>query len=668
MDRVFEPDRTAITNNRSIVMRWAISALLLLSVIWGGTVAKLQLDLREARAESMRLVSARARVYAEQLLRTVKAIDQISLTLKYQWQNMGARLDLIDQYAKAMHHTPTYPAAVGVDGRIISSWRKASIGLDLSQIDFFPYHRDNPDESLRINPPSMGVGGMVNKRTIRFTRRVNSADGGFAGIVLVSAEASYLASISNEDELHSGDFISVRLSSGPLMVARTVDNRESPQPFYRADPAFGSVQGMRTEPGERFLDNQPRYVAWQKIEGYPLVAIAAITDTSAVASYAPTRSAWLSFAAATSLLVLLAALSGGIMAVRNAERRRKAEHVRATFRLAVDGAREAFLMIDPVRDADGAITDYRIEDCNERAARLLRMPREQLLGCLLSQIFAGERLQQISEFFSDAFEQRFAESEYLTSGNEVHQPGWFYRRAVRSGDGIAVTIRDITDAKLHEQALTALTVTDTLTGLPNRRWLNDYLPGALQRARAARKRVALLFLDLDNFKTINDTYGHAAGDDLLRAAALCLKGAVRGSDHVARLGGDEFTVLLENLERDADAELVAAQIVKVFASSDSFAQWAALEVSCSVGIALYPAHAQDADSLLQCADNAMYDAKKAGKNRYSMFRANLPVTEAANAAAGMVDHSAHAAHPAQPAQSAQSAQPAQPAAGNLANR
>ncbi|MCM0043946.1 MAG: GGDEF domain-containing protein [Burkholderiaceae bacterium] len=87
--------------------------------------------------------------------------------------------------------------------------------------------------------------------------------------------------------------------------------------------------------------------------------------------------------------------------------------------------------------------------------------------------------------------------------------------------------------------------------MPNRRWLDDYLLGALDRARSARKRVALLFIDLDNFKHINDTMGHAACDELLRAAAVCLKSAVRGSDHVVRLGGDGFTVLVENLERDA---------------------------------------------------------------------------------------------------------------------
>ncbi len=634
MDRVFEPAREGIRNNRSILLSWAAGAGLLLIVIWSGTLAKIGHDLQAMQAEARRLAAARARVYAEQLLRTVKAIDQISLTVKYQWQNLAAPLNLTDQYEKAMHHTPTYPVAIGPQGRIVSSWRKASVGLDMSAIPFFAYHRDHADEGLRINPPSMGIGGMAGKRTIRFTRRVNSPAGEFAGVVMVSTEPNYLASVSNQDELNIGDFISVRLTTGPLLVAKTVDNRETPQPYYRADPVFDRSEGGRYEPAERFTDGQARYIAWQKIDGYPLVALAAITEASAVASYAPTRSAWLSFATATSLMVLLAAVSGGVMAVRNAERRRKAESVRSTFRLAVEGAREAFLMIEPVRAPDGSITDFRVEDCNERASQLLRMPRNQLLGRSLSRTFEGERRREIAAFFNEAFERNFAECEYLIGANEIHQPGWFHRRAVRSGDGIAVTIRDITDAKLHEQVLSRLAVTDTLTGLPNRRWLDDYLPGALQRARAGRKRLALLFIDLDNFKVINDTRGHAAGDELLRATALSLKGAVRSSDFVVRIGGDEFTVLLENLERDADAELVASQIVKALASSDAFAPWAALNVSCSVGVAVYPTHAEDANGLLQCADLAMYEAKAAGKNRYQIYSAPDAGATAPQVAAG----------------------------------
>ncbi len=618
MDHLLEPDRDAIRDKRSTVLLWTAGAALLLLAVWGGTLARIAHDTEALREQAVRLVESRARIYAEQLRRTVKEIDQISLTVAYQWQTMAVPLKLADQYEKAMHHTPTYPAAIGTDGKIVSSWREASIGLDMGGMDFFRYHRDHPGAGLRINPVSVGVGGMAGKRTIRFTRRVDDARGRFAGVVMVSTEPAYLASLGSDDAFSDGDFISVRLHPGPLLVAKTVGDRENPAAYFAGQPHFPGREGVRQDSGASFVDGMPRTIAWKILDDYPLVAVAGVTEASALAAYGPTRSAYLMYASLTTLVVLLVALSGGIAQMRNAERRRKAERVRATFRLAVDGAREAFYMIEPIRDAAGRIADYRIEDCNERAAEMSGLARERLLGRSFSDVYPESVKQWLVAFYNEAFERRFLEDELQVTDAALHQTGWFHRRAVRSGDGIAVTLRDITEFKLHQQTLAKLAVTDTLTGLPNRRWLDDYLPGALDRARSARKRVALLFIDLDNFKHINDTMGHAAGDELLRAAAVCLKTAVRGSDHVVRIGGDEFTVLVENLERDADAELIASQVVGAFAQSTHFARWAAANVKASVGVALYPTHAADAAQLLRQADLAMYAAKTAGKGCYRL--------------------------------------------------
>lgn len=619
MDYVFEPDRDTIRGKGAIVLLWGAGAVLSLLVLWGGTMARISYDTKMLGEQAARLVTTRAHVYAEQLRRTVKEIDQISLTVTYQWQHMGVPLRLDDQYEKAMHHTPTYPAAIGVDGKILSSWRQASIGLDMGGLDFFGHHRDTPGTGLRINSPSMGLGGMAGKRTIRFTRRVEDERGRFAGVVMVSTEPGYLASLSSDDELNEGDFISVRLHPGPLLVAKTVGDRESPAAYFVRNPEFPAREGVLKEAGESFIDGVPRTIAWKMLDDYPLMAIAGVTEASAVAAYAPTRAAYLMYAALTTVLVLVVALFGSLTQMRNAERRRKAERVRATFRLAVDGAREAFYMIEPIRAADGQIVDYRVEDCNGRAAEMSGLAREDLVGRNFSAVYPEDVKQELVSFYNEAFERRFLEDEVQVTDGHLHQPGWFHRRAVRSGQGIAVTVRDITELKLHQQTLANLAVTDTLTGLPNRRWLDDYLPGALARARSARKRVALLFIDLDNFKHVNDTLGHAAGDDLLRSAATCLRAGVRSSDHVVRIGGDEFTVLIENLERDADAELVASQVIKAFAQSTEFARWAAANVQASVGVAIYPSHAADAEQLLRHADEAMYAAKTAGKDCYRVF-------------------------------------------------
>ncbi len=620
MNLIFEPDSISLHDKRSIVFAWLVGATLMLAATWGAVIAKISYDLQELQVRGAQRASDLTGAYAEQVQRTIKEIDQIALTVKYQWQNGSVPLDLVDQYEKAMHHTPTYPAAIGVDGKIITSWRQASIGLDLGAIDFFSYHRESDDSKLHINPPSPGVGGMKGKQTIRFTRRVNDAKGNFGGVVMVSTEPDYLASLNLNEELSEGDFISVRLIDGPPLVTRTVNGLTNAMPYFVSTPQFESSKGIRLEPGERFSDHLLRYVAWKKIDGYPLVALASVTEISAVKSYVQTKLAFLLFAVFNTALIVLVTLFGCRSQLRNAERRLKAERVRTTFRLAVEGANEAFYMIEPLRTSDGNIVDYLIEDCNERAAEMNGVPQVKMIRKRFSEIYDKETIDRLLSILNRAFAQGFLEDEFFIDENSRHQAGWFLRRAVRSGEGIALTIRDITIAKLHEETQAKLALTDTLTGLLNRRWLNEYLPGALARTRSMRQRLALLFIDLDNFKNINDTLGHAAGDELLVAAAICLKGAVRNIDYVVRLGGDEFTILIENLERDASAELVAEQVLRSFSESEIFKRWNALNVKCSIGIAVFPSHAKDADLLLHCADEAMYAAKAAGKGCYRMFK------------------------------------------------
>ena len=619
MDSVFQPDVDRLHDKRSIVSIWLGGALVVILVNWLVVLVKISYDLQELRSRGAERAADLAATYAEQVHRTVKEIDQIVLTVKYQWQNSRTPLDLVDQYEKAMHHTPTFPAAIGIDGKAFSSWRKASIGLDFGAVDFFSFHRSSNDSELRINPPSGGLGGLQGKEVIRFTRRVNDAKGNFSGVVLVSTEPSYLASLSYRDELHEGDFVSLRLVDGPPLATTTTNEPVNSVSHFLRVPQFESNEGVRSDPAERFSDQLGRYVGWKKIKGYPLVVLAAVTEASAVKSYAGTKTAYLLFAIINTVLVILVTVFGCSTHIKNRERRLRAERVRMTFRLAVEGAQEAFYMIDLIRAPDGSIRDCSIEDCNERASKMNGMPRSQMIRKRFSELYDESTVAKLLKIYDRCYKQGFLEHEFYVKENSQHQAGWFLRRAVRSGEGIAVTVRDITVAKLHEENQVKLGFTDTLTGLPNRRWLNDFLPDALLRARTTHKQLALLFIDLDNFKNINDTLGHATGDELLIAAATCLKAALRSVDHVARLGGDEFTVIVENQESSAGAELIAEELIRMFAESEVFERWQALNVRCSIGVALFPTHAADASSLLRCADEAMYEAKAAGKGCYRVF-------------------------------------------------
>src|SRR5262249_40066020 len=169
---------------------------------------------------------------------------------------------------------------------------------------------------------------------------------------------------------------------------------------------------------------------------------------------------------------------------------------------------------------------------------------------------------------------------------------------------------DITARMDAEEQLRRAAVNDGLTGLPNRYSLATRLEHAILRVNRSGDRLALLFIDLDRFKNVNDTFGHAAGDEVLRQAAARIRACVREVDSVARLGGDEFVVLLETDVRPDTPGIIGERGRESFQSP--FA-WKGTEVRCgaSVGVSLYPDHARDSESLLESADEAMYRAKNA---------------------------------------------------------
>jgi diguanylate cyclase (GGDEF)-like protein len=163
---------------------------------------------------------------------------------------------------------------------------------------------------------------------------------------------------------------------------------------------------------------------------------------------------------------------------------------------------------------------------------------------------------------------------------------------------------------------------DSLTGLVNRGLFHDRLHQALARATRTDRSVALLFIDLDNFKAINDGYGHKVGDEVLRAVADALRSAVRQTDTVARLGGDEFTILLEPLEETSHGHVVAKKILEAL-SAPITRNGHQIRVTASIGIAMYPDHARKADALIHSADANMLLAKRSGGNRAQLSYPSL---------------------------------------------
>jgi diguanylate cyclase (GGDEF)-like protein/PAS domain S-box-containing protein len=196
--------------------------------------------------------------------------------------------------------------------------------------------------------------------------------------------------------------------------------------------------------------------------------------------------------------------------------------------------------------------------------------------------------------------------------------------------------QDISERKLAQQRVNYLAYYDALTGLPNRMLLREHLNTAVAAARRRGRGVALLFLDLDRFKIINDSLGHSFGDLLLRQVASRLKNEIRQEDTVARVGGDEFLILLNNVENFAEVEVIATRIVKSV-MGEFVIQGRTVSVTCSLGISVFPEHGEDAEALIKNADMAMYSAKEQGSNTFCFFtdEMNMALMERLNLENGL---------------------------------
>jgi len=216
----------------------------------------------------------------------------------------------------------------------------------------------------------------------------------------------------------------------------------------------------------------------------------------------------------------------------------------------------------------------------------------------------------------------------------VHEQAVVARNETGTAVRIHGTTQDITERKSAEQRIQRLVLYDTLTDLPNRQYFKEQLEHTLAQAAKLQERVAVLVLDLDRFKRVNDTLGHSVGDQLLVAVGERLTKSLRGGDHVsrgdegtvagtlARLGGDEFTIQVANLPEGADAAKLARRLLTGLAQP-FFLSGQEIVITASAGIAVYPLDGLDVDTLLQHADSAMYHAKQQGKDNYQFFSPSM---------------------------------------------
>lgn len=281
----------------------------------------------------------------------------------------------------------------------------------------------------------------------------------------------------------------------------------------------------------------------------------------------------------------------------------------ARFRAATDGSLDAFYVLRALRDARGEIMDFEFADLNSRAGALLGHPREAIIGQRLCELIPSTK----SDGFFDKYRSVMESGTVVEEEFEVRNPrvnaAWIHQQVVPLRDGVAITSRDVTERRQQEDALRALSLVDELTGLYNRRGFLTLAQQQLKLARRGHRELLLLFIDMDDFKDINDSFGHSEGDGALRRTSEILRRTFRDSDIIGRVGGDEFVVLATD-SGATTTEAIMHRLRRELQernAKDGFPY----RLSFSVGISRFDPDAPPTlEDLMAAADSMLYQQKR----------------------------------------------------------
>jgi len=487
--------------------------------------------------------------------------------------------------------------------------------INIADRDYFQYQKSNAAAGLVISPPL--ISRTIGKWSLVLTRRLNFEDGSFAGVVTCIMNLDYLQQFYGS--LHLGTQGAVAMYDTKMrLVARFPRSEKDMGKTPAGHAALPLVEKGITHAvyhTKAAIDGVDRLYSFRQVGKLPLFVFAGIARDDYLAEWR--KHVW---QYGVGALIFSMIVMGFLLRQRQVdETLRKNE---ADLRVAATAfeSQQGMIITDvrciilQVNHAFVNITGYTAEETVGQTPRLLKSERNP------PDFFTAmwENINRTGLWQGEIWNRR--------KNGDVY-PAWLTITAVKGTNDEVTnyvgTLNDITERKAVEEKINNLAFYDPLTHLPNRRLLMDRLRQALTSRNRSRHPGALLFIDLDNFKSLNDTKGHDIGDLLLIEVANRLKNRVRERDTVARLGGDEFVVILEDLGAEAErnsarAELVAQKILETI-SLPYHLQNHEYRTTCSIGIGLLNDHETSVDELLKRADAAMYQAKQSGRNTLQFF-------------------------------------------------
>ncbi len=496
-------------------------------------------------------------------------------------------------------------------------------GVSYADREYFRAQLASNGAGLYVGQPQFG---RVSRRRLFFlSRSVFSPDREFLGVVVASVDAAAIASVFGSALFQPTLSITLLHASGKIVARVPLFERSFATSLFNADfyqhwKAASNGNYEARSP----IDGQERIFSYQKVGDTGLVVIVGI----AVDSWRRAIPRDGAIAAGALGIVVLALVLSGRFALRNILRLEQShaeqQRLNAELRTARDDRARGEKRARMIADTLPALVSY--VDANERYVfhnslyrTLLGSAADQMDGRSMRDVLgAGVHASIAPEVRAALGGARVSFERTVTVGSSQRCFKFEYTPDIdESGKtlGFYTMGIDITEMKDVQHRLSAFARVDSLTGLPNRAQLYERLGEALARSRRRASRIACLFLDIDHFKSINDSLGHAGGDEALREFGRRLQSAVRETDLVARLAGDEFVIVLEGGEQPGCARAVADKIIEAMRAPFLIAG-APRAVSTSVGVSVSSSE-DDPDAILRRADEALYMAKRAGRGGYA---------------------------------------------------
>lgn len=525
---------------------------------------------------------------------------------------------------------------IDTEGNVVATSLDIDVaGQNYAERDYFKAHLSN----ALGHKPFIGapvVGKYTGKKLFFISRRVENAKGEFIGVLVAPLNVQRYAAVFDNSRFTADISISLLHQDGKV-IARSPLFEESFARDLSNSEVFDRVRKAPTGTYKAvgIIDGLHRTYSYRVFDQFPLVMLVGSSD--AEASRQKNQSYLVAGAGLICLLCLM--LAGGMYSLRTYSRQDERElRIRALLdesrsmeqqlRANEESMKLAALLFHNigegmmVTDADG-----RILTVNPAFSLLSGYTEQEVIGHRSYELTVGREgfeffarmvhtIEQTGQWDGEVWHQHKDGAQYLAEirFDTVHDEFGHPFRYV-------ALLSDVTEKKASEELIWRQANFDALTGLPNRRMFYERLRQEMKKSDRSKLPMAVLFVDLDRFKEVNDTMGHDKGDLLLKQVAERLTASMRGTDVVARLGGDEFTGLLGELRNAADVTRTAQEILRQMSAPfdlDGDGRHIA-HISSSIGITLYPQDGHDVETLMKNADQAMYGAKESGRNRFEYY-------------------------------------------------